>query len=153
MPNRFVHIGNIDLLQRQLTGVFSSRLINPQSVIPALDWAAEQALNADATIISGFQSALEKKILAYLLSGKCGIVLVLARSLYKQVPQEYAEAIADDRMLILSLSGNKQTGKQSAIKRNELIAAKAESLVIISLHPGSSLQNLYNTYKNKSRLI
>ncbi len=147
------HIGDIALLSRTLTGVLASRLINACSVVPALDWAVEQAGKEDATIISGFQSALEKKILRYLLRGKCRIVLVLARTLYKQVPPEFEQAIASRRMLVVSVSNGSRTSAAIAQHRNSFIAEQASELVFISLHSGSSLNALHTQYKGKKSIV
>ena len=142
-------IGNKDLLDRPLIAVLASRTINPTSVMPALDWATEKAQNPNVTIISGFQSTIEKKILRYLLDGKCGIVLVLARSMYKSIPDEYQQPIADGRMLLLSLTDYSQTVRSTALRRNHFIADRAEQLLFISLNAQSSLMALYESYHEK----
>ncbi len=147
------HIGNISLLQQQPTGMLASRLIRTGSVIPALDWAIAQANNPQTVIMSGFQSTLEKKILRYLLSGKCGIILVLARSIYKKIPPEYAQPLADGRMLILSLSDAPRTNRNTAHSRNEYIAQKAASLVFISLNPHSTLNTIYQQFQTTKNTI
>lgn len=140
------HLGNISLLQQQPTGMLASRLINSGSVIPALDWAIEQANNPDAVIMSSFQSTLEKKILRYLVEGKCNIIIVLARAMYK-LPPEYTRPLEEGRMLILSLTDAPRTNAHTAQCRNEYVAQNAASLVFISLNPDSSLNAICQQYK------
>lgn len=147
------HIGNISLLQQQPIGMLASRLIRTGSVIPALDWAIEQANNPQTVVMSSFQSTLEKKILRYLIAGKCGIILVLARSIYKKLPPEYAQPIADGRMLILSLSEATRTNHHTAQRRNEYIAQNAASLVFISLNQHSTLNAIYQQYQTIKNAI
>lgn len=145
--------GNIFLLNYPMVGVLASRLINSGSILPTLDWAMQQAKDPNANIISGFQSIFERKILRYLLDGKCGIIIVLARKMYKQLPAEYKQPLDEGRMLILSICDAPRTCKYYAQKRNEYIAQNATSLIFISLHENSSLNKIYEQYSQSKSTI
>ena len=53
-------------------------------------------------MVSGFHSQMEKEVLKILLRGKCGIIVILARGMYRQVPKCYEEALQQNRLLLLS---------------------------------------------------
>ena len=95
-------IGNIDLLQKRKIGFLASRQIATLSVLPTLDWAAEISQREEVAVVSGFHSRMEREVLKILLRGKCGIIVVLARGMYHQVPQIYEEALQQNRLLLLS---------------------------------------------------
>ena len=142
-------LGNKELLKRNKIGYFASSKITSLSVLPTLDWVAEIAKREDVAIVSGFHSKLEMEVLNYLLKGKCGIICVLARGIYKKIPLKYREAIKQNRILFISLESNKTLnyGREQAAKRNEFIASSADELVFSSVTPESSLYSLTKTEK------
>ena len=144
-----VTLGNKDILSSLKIGYFASSKIASLSVLPTLDWATEIAKRDDVAIISGFHSKLEREVLNYLLKGKCGIICVLARGIYKQVPAKYKEAFDNNRILFLSLESNDTLyyGREQAAKRNEFIASTADELVFSSVTSDSSLYSLTITDK------
>ena len=83
-------LGNANLLALPKTALLSSRRVPPAAVMRCYDWATE-ARDAGRCVASGFQSALERDVLSFLLRGTSPIVLVLARSLWKSVPKEFRE--------------------------------------------------------------
>ena len=95
-------IGNIDLLQKRKIGFLASRQIATLSVLPTLDWATAISQREEVAVVSGFHSRMEREVLKILLRGKCGIIVVLARGMYHQVPQIYEEALQQNRLLLLS---------------------------------------------------
>ena len=48
---------------------------------------------------------LEKEVLHFLAKGKQPIILVLARQMYKQIPQELQPLLNSGRLLIISTQG------------------------------------------------
>ena len=78
------------------------RKIATLSVLPTLDWATEICQREEVAVVRGFHSQMEKEVLKILLLGKCGIIVVLARGMYHQVPQIYEEALQQNRLLLLS---------------------------------------------------
>ena len=146
--------GNTSLLNRKKIGYFASSKIATLSVLPTLDWAAEVANSEDVAIVSGFHSKMEREVLDFLLRGKCGIVCVLARSIYKKVPNIYCEAYNAGRVLFISpcKTSATRTSRQLCGKRNEYIASISDELVFSSLTPRSSLYPLMQCKTQISQL-
>lgn len=145
-------LGNTSLLERKKIGYFASSKIASLSVLPTLDWAAEVAKHEDVAIVSGFHSKMERDVLDFLLRGKCGIVCVLARSIYKKIPDKFLEAYNSGRILFIApfKTSATMTSRRLCQQRNEYVASISDELVFSSLTPDSSLYQLYSamsTYK------
>lgn len=82
-----VLFGNKELLGVPKTAFLAASTIPPDMVLKCYDWAVSMA-NEGQCVISGFSSHLEREVLHFLMKGRCPIILVLARQMYKQVPQE-----------------------------------------------------------------
>lgn len=146
-------LGNTSLLDRKKIGYFASSKIATMSVLPTLDWAAEVAQRNDVAIVSGFHSKMEREVLDFLLRGKCGIVCVLARSIYKKIPYKFREAYNAGRVLFIDpfKTSATMTSRHLCGRRNEYVASISDELVFSSMNPQSSLCCLYNikgTIKN-----
>ena len=129
-------------------GYFASSKIASLSVLPTLDWAAEIAKREDIAVVSGFHSKMEREVLDHLLRGRCGIICVLARSIYKKVPTKFKEAFSQNRLLFISFEKNAdviRTGKSSALSRNKHIATLSDEIVVSSVTPESSLYPIIQT--------
>ena len=130
MNNAPTYIGNQVLLQKRKVGFLASRKISTLSVLPTLDWAMQISKQTDVSVVSGFHSKLEKDVLNILLQGKCGIIVVLARGMYRQIPKQYEEAMLQQR--ILFISNEKETitrvSEVSAHKRNEYVIDLADEM-------------------------
>lgn len=137
-------LGNISLLVHKKIGYFASSKIASLSVLPTLDWAAEVSKREDVTIVSGFHSKMEREVLDFLLRGKCGIVCVLARSIYKKIPDKFSEAYNSGRVLFIApfKTSATRTSRHLCQQRNAYVASISDSLVFSSLTPDSSLYSL-----------
>lgn len=137
-------LGNISLLERRKIGFFASGTIASLSVLPTLDWATEIAKRDDIAIVSGFHSKMEREVLDILLRGKCGIICVLARPIYKVIQDKYRNAYAQNRVLFIShnTANSTMTSRHLCKKRNAYIASISDELVFSSLTPDSSLYPL-----------
>ena len=137
-------LGNISLLDRKKIGYFASSKIASLSVLPTLDWASGMAQREDVAIVSGFHSKMEREVLDFLLRGKCGIVCVLARSIYKKIPDKFREAYNSGRVLFIVpfKTSATMTSRHLCGKRNEYVASISDELVFSSLTPRSSLFSL-----------
>lgn len=137
-------LGNTSLLDRKKIGYFASSKIASLSVLPTLDWAAEISKREDVTIVSGFHSKMEREVLDFLLRGKCGIVCVLARSIYKKIPDKFREAYNSGRILFIApfKTSATRTSRHLCQQRNEYVASISDELVFSSLTPDSSLYKL-----------
>ena len=144
------YLGNMDLLTFRKVGFLASRKVNPTSVIPTINWANKVSHNPNAAIISGFQSTLECEVLDIILKGTCGIIYVLNRSLYRQIPLNLRSAFDSNRILFISLTSEKTT-RPSAVNaalRNRYITDIADTLVFASVDEASSLHQLTQTDKS-----
>lgn len=137
-------LGNTSLLDRKKIGHFASSKIATLSVLPTLDWATEVAQHEDVAIVSGFHSKMEREVLDFLLRGKCGIVCVLARSIYKKIPEKFREAYNSGRVLFIApfKTSATRTSRHLCQQRNEYVASISDELVFSSLTPRSSLFSL-----------
>lgn len=126
-------IGNIALLQKRKIGFLASRKIATLSVLPSLDWATEISQREEVAVVSGFHSRMEREVLKILLRGKCGIIVVLARGMYRQVPKRYEEALQQNRLLLLSYEKDSVTriSEQTAHKRNKQVISLSDELTQI----------------------
>ena len=141
-------LGNTELMKLHKVGYFASSKIASLSVLPTLDWATDIAKREDVAVVSGFHSKMEREVLDYLLRGRCGIICVLARSIYQQIPAKYREAYNQNRVLFITEIESPNitmVSKDRATKRNQLVATLADELVFSSLHPNSSLSTIYQT--------
>ncbi len=146
--------GNIELLQLPKTAFLSSRNISPSSVMACYDWATQQ-LSAGRCVISGFHSQIEKDVLHFLLKGKQPVILVLGRSLYKQLPEELIKPLEENRLLVISVvsqTTNRQS-VESAMIRNKYIIENADEVVFGSLDPNGMLNQLFTETKKLNKHI
>lgn len=142
-------LGNISLLDLHKFGYFASSTIATMSVMPTFDWASEIAKRDDVAIVSGFQSKMEREVLDFLLRGRCNIICVLARSIYKKIPDKFRAAYDAGRVLFVSKnkSISTMTSRRLCQARNEYVAEISDELVFSSLTPESSLYPLSLTNK------
>lgn len=142
-------LGNTSLIDRKKIGYFASSNIASLSVLPTLDWAAEVAKHEDIAIVSGFHSKMEREVLDFLLRGKCGIVCILARSIYKKIPDKFSEAYNDRRILFIAPFETSATRASRYLcqQRNEYVASISDELVFSSLTPDSSLYCISLSHK------
>ena len=124
------YLGNKELLNRWKIGFLASRKISSSAILPTLDWAVEINKRADVVVVSGFHSRLEKDVLKFLLQGKCGIIIVLARSMYRKLPKIYNTVMKENRLLIISLEKETVTrvSERTAHKRNKYVEELADEL-------------------------
>ncbi len=137
-------LGNILLLDFKKIGYFASNNITSLSVLPTLDWAVKVAKHEDVAIVSGFHSKMEREVLDFLFRGKCGIICVLARSIYKKIPDKFREAYNSGRVLFIApfKTSTTRTSRNLCQQRNEYVASISDELVFSSLTPDSSLYSL-----------
>lgn len=130
MNNTPTYLGNKELLNMQKVGFLASRKISTLSVLPALDWAMQVSKQRDIAIVSGFHSLMECNVLKLLLQGQCGIIIVLARGMYRKLPKQYEEAMNQNRLLIISYEKETITrvSEESAHNRNERVRELADEM-------------------------
>lgn len=136
MNNAPTYLGNKELLKKRKVGFLASRKISTLSVLPTLDWAMQMSKQEEIAIVSGFHSRMEKDVLKILLQGKCGIIIVLARGMYRKIPMEYTEALLQQRILFISFEKDSVTrvSEFSAHRRNEYVKILADEMKTISIN-------------------
>lgn len=150
---KFEYLGNQDILRiPHKTAFLASRNISPEAVIRCYDWATEQQ-KIDRCIISGFHSKLEKDVLHFLLKCKQSVILVLGRSMYKKLPTDLVDALANGRLLLISITTTVRQSKNTAFIRNQYIANMANEIIFGSLNKESSLYPLYEQAKMNQKDI
>ena len=139
MNNEPTYLGNKELLKKRKVGFLASRKISTLSVLPILDWAMQMSKQEETAIVSGFHSRMEKDVLKILLQGKCGIIIVLARGMYRKIPLEYTEALLQQRILFISFEKDSVTrvSEISAHRRNEYVKSLADEMKTISINSHS----------------
>ena len=138
------YAGNEALLSGPMTAFMAPGRIDIRSVMPAYDWA-RQAAREGLTVVGGFSSRLEQDVLSYLLRGRGGIVVVLARRMYARPPKAWQEPLQQGRLLIISTGSETRQSRQSAQRRNRYIASIATEVVFPSMPPAdSSLRPVYD---------
>ena len=139
-PQRLPAPGNPELLALPKTALFCSARCPGDAILRAYDQAA-QWRDEGRCIISGFHSPVEKDCLRILLRGSQPIILCPARALPKRVPSEWRKPLTNGRLLVLSRFRPKESRPTTelATRRNELVAAMADEVVIIHVTPGGHL--------------
>ena len=127
------YLGNKQLLNLHKIGFIASRHASTLDVIPTLDWAAEMSRQKDIAVLSGFQSPLEKDVLKFLLRGVCPIIIVLARGMYRKLPEPLQTPMDQQRILVISNEPDTITrvSEITAHKRNEYVKSMSDEMKII----------------------
>lgn len=135
-------IGDASLLDLPDKVAFlASRRVAPQDVMRCYDWATD-VRDKGRCIMSGFQSALEKDVLRFLLRGKAPIILVLARRLWRKIPEELRDPINEGRLLIVSPVSAARASASTATARNRWILENCNSVYVGALNPSGKLAKL-----------
>ena len=127
------YLGNKQLLNLHKIGFIASRHASTLDVIPTLDWAVEISKSMDVAVVSGFQSPLEKDVLKFLLRGVCPIIIILARGMYRKLPDALQTPMDQQRLLIISNESDNTTrvSEITAHKRNEYVISISDEMKII----------------------
>ena len=126
-------LGNKQLLNLHKIGFIASRHASTLDVIPTLDWAVEISKSMDVAVVSGFQSPLEKDVLKFLLRGVCPIIIVLARGMYRKLPDALQTPMDQQRILVISNEPDTITrvSEITAHNRNEYVKSISDEMKII----------------------
>ena len=144
--------GKIELLDRKTIAFLSSRTIATDKVMACYDWATSLNTETDC-VVSGFQSPIEQDVLHFLLKNRIPVIVVLARAMYKQIPEELEEAYNDGRVLFISISNNTRVNKATASIRNRYVVDLAQEVLFGMLAEKSSLNEIYQYAKDNNKKI
>src|ERR1700733_12894858 len=106
---------------------------------------ARVARTAEAPVVSGFQSPIEKDCLGTLLRGPVPIIICLARRITTSRPsREWLRSMKEGRLLVLSPfnEAQKRVTADLAFERNRFVVSLADEVLIVYAHPGSKTEAL-----------
>lgn len=142
------YLGNRELLKLKKTAFLASSTISSETVLRCYDWATEMR-NRGECVVSGFSSKLEQDVLHFLLKGNQPIIVVLARRMYRDIPDELKEPLAQNRLLIISVSNAVRQSKVMAMARNRYVCEMADKIFFVGVTEQSSLYALKKEFENK----
>ncbi len=148
-PAALQAIGPMALLAARKTALFCSARTPGDAILRAHD-TARRLRDEGVTVISGFHSPIEKECLRILLRGRQPIIVCPARAIEgMRIPTECRAAFEAGRLLFLSHFARhpKRVTKESALRRNELVAALADEVFIAHLTPGGQTERMAEMLK------
>lgn len=142
------YLGNKELLRLKKTAFLASNTISSETVLRCYDWVTEMRSRGEC-VVSGFSSKLEQDVLHFLLKGTQPVILVLARKIYKAIPEELRKPLEENRLLIISVSNAVRQSKATASLRNRYICEMADLILFVGVTEQSSLSALKVEYESK----
>ena len=146
------YLGNKELLKLHKTAFLASSTIPPEMVLKCYDWASGKHEEGEC-VISGFSSKLERDVLHFLIKAKCPVILVLARRMYSNIPEELKEPIEHGRLLIISSFNSPRQTRVTANLRNKYVCSISDKVLIVTANSKSSLVPLSEEFKSKQLLL
>ena len=140
------YLGNKELLKLPKTAFLASSTIPIEMVLRCYDWATAKH---EGCVVSGFSSKLEQDMLHFLMKSKQPVILVLARQMYKKMPNELQSLLDANRLLIISISNATRQSRATALARNKYICDIADQILFVGVTENSSLFELKLEYQRK----
>ena len=143
-PTMLHAIGPVNLLGRHKVALFCSVRTLGEVILRAYD-AARRMRDAGVTVISGFQSPIEKECLKILLRGTQPIISCPGRAIESmRIPADCCSAFDAGRILFLSpfTEQPKRVTMESAFRRNEVVAALANEAYVAHMERGGKTDQL-----------
>jgi len=140
------YLGNTELLTLPKTVFLASSTIPPDVVLRCYDWATGEH---EGCVVSGFSSKLEQDVLHFLLKSKTPVIMVLARRMYREIPEELKVPLVQGRLLIISTSTAIRQSRATALARNRYICKLADHIMMVGVTENSSLYALQEQFRNK----
>lgn len=145
--------GNEQLLQKKKIGIFVSRTIPLNIIVPSEKFLLSLS-ELPYVFMGGWHSPFERRILKKLLSADKEAIFFTSKGIKNQSLYKYfTKAITRKRLLIVSLL--LEMGKvtlDNSIKRNEMVADIAEHNLFIFINRGGNLENLFNKLLGQNRV-
>ena len=136
--------GNADLLTTRPIGFFCSESSPGDAILSTYDLALALR-DTDLAFIGGFQSPMEKEFLTFILRGSASVIICPARSITRmRLPTAWRTPLETGRLLLLSCFPDKirRPTRQTATKRNALVAELASCLLVPHAEPGGKVERL-----------
>ena len=127
MKSDVEYYGNNDLLECHKWGFLASRTIPTEEGLRCYDWATKRAAAGDC-VVSGFSSRLERDVLHFLLRGNGKAIVVLARRMYKVLPEDWQQPLAEGRMLIIATTRASRQSRKTALARNRYVEEISDAM-------------------------
>ncbi|MEW6186879.1 MAG: hypothetical protein AB1585_14185 [Thermodesulfobacteriota bacterium] len=134
----------MEFLSHFKTALFCSVRTSGEAILQVHDMA-RRLRDEGKTVISGFHSPIEKECLSILLRGQQPIIICPARAIEgMRIPVECRPAFDAGRILYLSPFTEKprRVDRDSALYRNEIVAALADSVYLAHVQPGGDTANI-----------
>lgn len=144
VPPRLRALGDLKILKNPLLGFFCSAKCPGQVILRVYD-LARTLRDAGIAVISGFHSSMEKECLDLLLRGDQPVVICPGRSIDRmRLPSAWQKSISEHRLLLLSSfePGERRATRALAEKRNKLVAAVADSILVAHASVGGKTEQL-----------
>jgi len=150
---RIFLLGNERILQKKKIGIFVSRAIPLNIVVPAENFLLHLS-ELPYVFVSGWHSPFERRILKKVLSADKEAILFTSKGIKNLSPYKYfTKAIDEKRLLIISLL--LQMAKvtlHNSIKRNETIGDIAKHNLFIFINRDGNLENLFNKLLSQNKV-
>lgn len=149
-PEQLTLVGNEDLLANYKTALFCSARAPGDALLRTFD-TVRRFRDDGVTVISGFHSPIEKECLRILLRGRQPIIICPARAIETmRIPSECRPAFEAGRLLFLSpfIGQPRRVTRESALRRNELVAALADEACIAYAAPGGYTERVVEWLKS-----
>lgn len=147
------YLGNKKLLELRKVAFLCSQTVSSGAILRCYDWAT-QMVDSGKVVIGGFQSKIEKDVLYFLLKGGQPVIIVIARKMYKELPNELTKLMNEGRLLIISTAPNAvRASKDTANKRNSYISEMADEIVFGYISKNSSLNDIFQMFIEKSQIL
>jgi predicted Rossmann fold nucleotide-binding protein DprA/Smf involved in DNA uptake len=143
-PPRLRVLGNPKILKNPLLGFFCSAKCPGQVILRVYD-LARALRDSGIAVISGFHSSMEKECLDLLLRGDQPVVICPGRSIDDmRLPSVWRKPVSEHRLLLLSSfeHGERRATRALAEKRNQLVAAVADSILVAHANAGGKTEKL-----------
>lgn len=146
-PVTLLTVGDQRLLAERKTAVFCSRSCPGEIILRVYD-LARRLRDSDLTFIGGFHTPVERDFMHHLLGGRCRIIICPARGLEgMRLPAAWRAALEADRLLLLSpfnAGSHRRQSARLAERRNEMVAALANQILLLHASPGGATERLVN---------
>jgi predicted Rossmann fold nucleotide-binding protein DprA/Smf involved in DNA uptake len=143
-PSMLHLIGPEGLLAGRKVALFCSSRTPGAAILRAHD-AARRMRDEGVTVISGFHSLIERDCLKILLRGKQPIIICPARAIGAvRIPADCRTPFGAGRVLFLSpfTEQPRRVTKESALRRNEVVAALADEAYIAHIEGGGKTDQI-----------
>ena len=143
-PRTLYAAGPLRILATRRTGLFCSARTPGEAILRAHD-VARRLRDEGVTVISGFHSPIEKECLKILLRGTQPLIICPGRAIESMpVPVDWRAAFEAGRILFLSPFARrpKRITMESALRRNEVVAALADEAYFAHIEKGGKTDQI-----------